>query len=419
VRAVNGAGLYKKNPKSNDFAVYYNAGEAVLKEKNPYEVKTQDERRYLYPPTFALLFAPAVACGFKLAFFVYLILQVFCLFILFRVSFITAGFAKYLWRFDGSPPILFLTVVFLWRAFDSDFANGQINTLVTALAVLGVFLSLVKKNAILGALLLSLSISFKLYTAPLVLLFLRQGGLRPFLWTVAGIGIFILILPSAFLGVGTNIWYLGTFNDILLSHYTRGGAPEIFKASGQSLWAMFQRFLTRTDAIPHLDEPFFLNFANLPPSVVWVIYIICVVVILSSLTVVQGKKPLSVSIGMFCCAVVLVAPLARKAYFVILAPSFVVALWILISSRILFKSLEPKGRRYRIGLAFFILAFGLMVFTGREIVGKKVSDLMIGLSCFGLSAIGLLISLVLLSSLIEQGGGVTEPKDERESKKGD
>ncbi|MCX7703313.1 MAG: DUF2029 domain-containing protein, partial [Planctomycetota bacterium] len=320
VRGVRGAGAFGAKQVRNDFAVYYTASSALLDGRNPYLVESPEGRRYLYPPLFVLLFAPAAVCGFDVAFLVYLAVQLLSLFVLLRVSFQLSEPSKRFFSIDENPLILFVTILFLWRAFDSDFANGQINTLVAASAILGVFLALLRRKHIAGGLLLALSVSFKLYTAPLALLFLRKESLRAVLWTVLGVGLFIIVIPSLFLGRETNLEYLGTFYNTLLVHYSGSKAPSVFEASGQSLWGVFQRIFTKTDASAHSSEPLFLNITDLPPSVVWYVYLTFSLAILVYLLVTQKGRGVPIAVALFCCAVVLVVPLARKAYFVLLTP---------------------------------------------------------------------------------------------------
>jgi len=396
LRAVQKSGAFRsERTRCNDFAVYYAASTALLDGGNPYIATSPEGRRYYYPPTFALVMAPASALGFDTAFVFYLLLQAAAFFILIHLSF------RLLPDADRNPLFLLLLLVFLWRPFDSDFANGQINTTVVALAFLGLYLIFVSQKTVGGALLLGLSVAFKLYTAPLTLLLLFKKQKCAFLWTVLGAAFLIVVFPALFVGLERNSVLLGSFYGRLCSPYVRGGAPEVWKASGQSFWAAMQRFFTRTDAASHYHRPVFVNIAELPPSLLWWLYIAVSALLLLFILMRCREEPFYLGVALLFCVTPLVLPLARKAFFVLLTPSFLTAVSMMAELR---RRRSPQ-RRKTLMLVLFFVSWLLMVFTSRSILGKEVSTIMLALSCFTFGTVALLSVLLLGAELLRGQGG--------------
>lgn len=397
-RAVYKSGAFRdEKTECNDFAVFYSASTALLKGGNPYYTASPEGRRYYYPPTFALILAPPARLGFDYAFILYLLMQMTASVVLIHLSF------QLLPNDRRNPLLLFLLLLFLWRAFDSDFANGQINTAIAALALGGLYLVFIGERSVAGALLLALSISFKLYTAPLTLAFLPQGKWRAFLWTLLGIGIFVVILPSAFVGAERNSLYLGSFYSVLVSPYTSGSAPDVWRVSGQSLWAAMQRFFTATDAASHYHKPIFVNIVDIPPAPLWWLYLFLSSALLLFVLLKSRKEPVYSTIALLFCITPLIIPLARKAYFVFLTPCFLIAVWILLKRFRTHRSEETLMRKYAFVVSLCI-SFLLMVFTSRAILGKDASTFMLAVSCFTFGTIALFLSLLLGLKLVGQNG---------------
>ncbi|MEQ8821645.1 MAG: glycosyltransferase family 87 protein [Sumerlaeia bacterium] len=187
----------------NDFEVFYFAGQLAA-ERSP-ELFDLDSpvkgRPYLYPPIAAITFIPLGALPYKVAAVAWSVLKVFALAAL-LLGAVASSRPSPWWAFDlRFWGVVMLTLLVTARFIDGDIKGGQINILVAALSVWGVYgMMLWRRLWWLGALLLSFGVALKL--TPLLLLavpFLhrRWGGLAVCLVASA---VFLMVVPRVYYG---------------------------------------------------------------------------------------------------------------------------------------------------------------------------------------------------------------------------
>ncbi len=148
------------------------------------------------------------------------------------------------------------TLLLSLRPILSDLHHGN-NNLLILFVVVASLQAWRKGYDVLSGILLALAIAYKVTPALFVPYFMYKQSWRTVLWTMLGLGIFLLIVPSLVLGVGFNAECLAMWWHRIVSPFvTKGeaGASEI----NQSLVGLMMRLFTapKDDAgiyDPHFD----------------------------------------------------------------------------------------------------------------------------------------------------------------------
>jgi alpha-1,2-mannosyltransferase len=379
----HGGGL--GNSRSNDFAAYHAAARGVL--KGDLVPSYSAPRPYQYPPTLAVLAAPLGLLPRQAAAALWTLI---CLGLLIG-AFRAAGTAL-------GPPVKgvdqLLGFLLVFRMFENDFSNGNANTLVLAVLLLGFALARRGRPAASGSL---LGLAAALKISPLLLLPWLIAARR---WRMArgfllGLLLWGLAFPVLVLGPVQYGRAWGEFYDVTLRPLNAAGQgyrrePPGDYLAGQSLRSLLHRLLRATDATAHDQEVVKLNLADLPKGVVDGIYLALSGAVLGLLLRrFRGRgAPFSgPEIGAALAAMALLAPLSRKAHFVALFPAAVAGFAHFRSS---------VGGRRRLAGALLGGAFALIALSAPGLVGRKTSTLLLGLCPFSLAA-GLLLVLCALA----------------------
>ncbi len=318
VRGLRQGGVFHEG-RTNDIAAYHAAARAVL--AGDLAPAYAADPPYQYPPTLAVLIAPLGLLPYRAAAAVWVVGNLALLVLAFR------------WADRALGPVVqgidkLLGLLLVYRMLDSDFANGNANTLVLAVLVAG-FAVAGGGRALWGGALCGLAAAMKLY--PLLLLPWMLVRRR---WRMAGgfaIGLAAggIVLPAFVLGPAPFARAYAQFYEGILGPmnaagdaYERG-APGGYEA-GQSLRALLHRLLRPIDATAHDDAIAAVNLADLPKGAVDGIYLALAVAIFAALLWAFRGGCLAWTgpeIGAVLAAMALLGPLSRKAHFVVLFPA--------------------------------------------------------------------------------------------------
>jgi alpha-1,2-mannosyltransferase len=198
----------------NDLVGYLAASEALYGGADPYRVP--DGFPYIYPLFLAAAIYPLSAVSVPAASVTWFLIQLTCLAYILRTGRLARGLPL------GEFAILTAIVVAVFGdVLQSEFANGQVNLLVLALALAGVRLE--TRSPHLGPLLLGAAIAVKLTPALLLVYWCVKGRWQSVLaasaWAVG-----LTLLP--WVAVGNRLWslYAAYVEEFLLA---RIGSPVV------------------------------------------------------------------------------------------------------------------------------------------------------------------------------------------------
>jgi hypothetical protein len=370
--------------RSNDFAAYHTAARGVL--RGELESSYRAARPYQYPPTLAVLLAPLGLLPARAA----------------SILWTAGNLALLLWTLRLSrealgPPVAgldqVLGLLLIARAAESDFANGNANTLVLFFLILGLAVARRGSGAAGGSL---LALAGLLKLAPLLLLpwilWRRRWNLA--LGFLIGLVLWGGVLPALVLGPlpfarAWKAFYQETLRPLAAGGEPSRGAASVRYEPGQSLHALLHRLLSPTDATAHDEAVVKVNVADLSGRAVDVVYLAGSAVVLAALCFrFRGKAREweAAEVGAVLSAMVLLSPLSRKAHFVALFPAGAAGSAAIRES--------CPGRRGT-GLTLWIAAFALVDLTAPALVGRQAASWILAFCPFGLAA-GLLLALSTL-----------------------
>lgn len=173
-------------------------------------------------------------------------------------------------RVRGKPlPPFFQTAVLLLalRPILGDLHHGNINLLILFFLA-AMFQAWRKGFDRLAGLSLALAISFKVTPALFLPYFVYKRSWRTVGWTIAGLFLFLLIVPSAVIGPRFNALCLSTWCQRIVTPFLVEGNTSPQEAN-QSMVGVMTRMLTEIEpGTNRYDVQFDLNLAALPPDFV-------------------------------------------------------------------------------------------------------------------------------------------------------
>ena len=300
-----------------DYRVYYEAGRDILSGKNIYERDSEEITPFKYSPLFSVFMAPFSMFDKRTSASIFFILNLTCLFFIFKLSrklifFKDIGFKK--------DYLIFLTVFILsFRAILHCLQSGQVGLLIVLLIVLG--LSFVSQNKqIHGSFLIGFATMIKYMPFLFAVYFFIKKKYKYCLLFALSLIVYCL-LPSVFLGFKTNFYYLKEWFPYITSTSLDQGS--LVDSKNYSLWTLVRRIF------PYISG----NFAMIS-----VISVFLIVVILFSLKG-QGKRSNSqlsryydcLDYGMIFLAMALFNPNAWLHNFVVSIFPYMVAVYYLFN----------------------------------------------------------------------------------------
>lgn len=366
-RGLFKAGVFEEG-KYNDFHAYHAAAQGVWK-RDLVPSYEDPLRANLYPPTFSCLVAPLGLLSYRWA----------------AVTWVLLNGALVFYIFQGLDRILGIPLsaaakvagfLLVFRLVESDFANGNANVFVLAI-VLGAIDLLWKRGEALSGGLFSLAILSKV--SPAIFLAWAAYRLRwRFLAGVAGGLLFFgFLLPTVVLGPKGAARAWDAWRNVTLTHMDPGSESYSREVAsgyepGQSLRALVHRLLRDSDATSHDGEVVSIHLLQLSKMTADEVYFFLAAVILGLGLLGNWMRAPGLRIAFrpeeiaaACAAMVLLAPISRKAHFVALWPAAVLGFeaW----------RLCEHARLSRMGSGLWALALICVVATSPDIVGRTLS----------------------------------------------
>lgn len=345
-------------PQGTDFTIYLDAGRAVLDGELPSGVED-----YIYPPLFAVAFAPLALLPLSAASLLWQLLNLGLVLWCARAA---ARIATE--RGPPAPWLYWAPLLFLLRLADSNFANGQVNIVVLTTIVIGL-LALKDGREARAGVAFGLGAALKVLPGVFLLWLLLKRRWRGVWAGGASLLLFGVAVPCLALGPrdfasDVHNWLAGT-----AAPYVRGGQALLDEREylpGQSLYAAGYRLLTDS-AATHTGKQ--ANIVALDPDTARLVVI--GLIALQSLAVfvrvarrrwAPGTVGWTAEAGLIVCWVLASAPLVHKAHMI----------WLIVPVAVLLKRClateGPRARRLEWALTIFGLAS--IALTTPALVGR-------------------------------------------------
>jgi hypothetical protein len=395
-------GLWKggafHDDRRNDFHAYHVAAQGVWS-RDLVPSYRDPVRPSLYPPTFALLVAPLGLMPYHAALWTWVLL----------CAALVVLTVRWLDAMLGLPlPALARMAGFLlaYRAFESDFSNGNANVLVLAL-VTGSFVACRRGRDALGGGILSLAVLCKVAPVlilPWILYRRRWRMLSGLAAGLLGLGGLLPLLALGPRGAGEawRAWYETTLGHVDPSSASYAAETAQGYEPGQSLRAMVHRLARPTDATSHDEEVVSIHLIDADKPVADGLYLALAASLLGIGLGLSWRRAPGVRLGWqpgevaaACLLMVLCAPISRKAHFVALLPAAVLGFeaW-----------RQAEGARLRqVGSGLWGLALLLVAGTSPDLLGREAATLALAYCPFAGAAL-LLLVLVLYPRFFPASG---------------
>jgi len=293
----------------NDFNVFYFAAREVLGGRDPYQNRLGPWTPYLYPPVLAELLAPIALLPVPLAAYIWFVASGVSMLLAARMASVLSVQASGSNSTGESTPenkptmaaetlVALIASMVVGRFALDCFAMGQVNAIVTGLAVAHLYLY-AKDRRRLSALALALAASLKLTPAVLIIYHLARGRIR----FAAGTSLLLVcLLAGGFLVFGRGaIVAVRAFQQQTIAN---GQGFDLGYSGNQSIRGAELRLTSESD--DGRRKPY--DWASLAVSLV---------LLLGAVFAARRQASEVAAAPLFCCMVML-SPLAWKAHFVAL-----------------------------------------------------------------------------------------------------
>jgi hypothetical protein len=355
----------------NDFNVYFFAAQEVLAGRTPYANSLGEWTPYLYPPLLAELLAPFTLLPLGVVAYLWFLLNAFSLMVALRLSErlifaerkaasndlqmdekarreqATKGRKTELFNFPAKPETLLsvATLVIFLRFVLDNFDYGQVNLLVTALAVAHVY-CWAKGRKGLSALVLALAVAIKI--TPILLLAFHIAKLR-LKYSLACLGLTAAIMLISFAPFGSQADK--AFKEFYFRTLANGQGFNLAYHGNQSLQGAVERLSGNTEVTN--------------PSSLTVRAIALLLFALAFFAASRRRDELLSSLPFFCLMVIL-SPLSWKQHFVML---------ILPTAFLTGRALrEPWTGMKKVLLATLACLFALFNLTSPKLIGTAAAE---------------------------------------------
>lgn len=346
-----------------DITVYTEAAKAIFDGRDPYDITNIRGWPYIYPPLFALLIAPLAPLPEPWQAAGWFAISVLCLLGCYRECRRLLDMVRV--ADDPARPLenQFLAIAFATASLPAlnCLQRGQVGVFLLYPLLLGVRLALTERNRfrwILGGMVLMLPVAVKITPAlpvgclgfMLLVQAVFRKHLRPrfagvTIGVVAGAALYLLVIPSLFVGWNRNLEYLQKFNHNVTSKVNDVRSDDfgghVASKRNQSLSNAAYRFgnwaLARVGAGPDdllAEQP----GARLPmdhPAATWSLIVVrCLAVfgLLATAAIAAFRRDrlaLLATFGVAIVATFVVSPVARGHYFLLWIPgSLFLPLWL-------------------------------------------------------------------------------------------
>lgn len=237
---------------------------------HPFDVRKKMEKKDEYPnlPMMLLILKPFYALGKIPGSLLWMTFKLLWAIIIVYVA------LSYAQNFPNWAKILAVALTF--RIFSSDMTHGNVNLLIGGLVVLSLWLFRNHKDTLCG---LTIGLASVLKVTPLLFIpyFIVKKQWRVVIFSFVGILLFLVVLPSLFLGWDYNNALILGWGEQMLYPFISGEVLQMqVDHINQSLTGVFHRLLTDCIAIERGAHK--INIASLAPSQVGLlIKVVCVV----------------------------------------------------------------------------------------------------------------------------------------------
>jgi hypothetical protein len=368
----------------NDFSIYYTAARAVLDGVDPYSVEGPSGRAFVYPMGFAVLVSPLALLPFPVATVLWTALGFAAVGLSLWLCLDLLGLARgpAAWTVGG------LALVCSGRMLDSELANGQANHWILLGIASFAWLS-ARGRAALGGFALSVAIVAKLTPLLFAVYLLGRRSWRGLAGLAAGLAILGVLLPAVALGPRACFDAQRAWADRVAAPAFRSPASahpareRPGREHGISLRAFIHRHLTWSQAASHLDQPVFVNRVAWSRQTAEWIYRGCALLALAAAALALGTRPPRsgrrwlLEAAVVATTMVLIAPLSRKAHFVVLLLPFAYAAGQALTSE------------RRAALAWLLLPALVLTATSPGVIGKQAAGLALAWGAYTVAALWL------------------------------
>ena len=342
---------------SNDFNVYYFAAREILSGRDPYQYRLGLWTPYLYPPVLAELITPLALLPLPVAAFIWFVISAISIALAAHLASILSRevLAEHgqvrtepVSTTPGRETVVGLVALIVVGRFVLDcFAMGQVNTIVTCLAVAHVYLYW-KGRPRLSALALALAAGIKLTPAILIIYHLAKGRIR---FAIASSLMLACVLGASFLVFGRGaISAVAAFRRQTIAN---GQGFDLGYSGNQSIRTAESRALSQPDEAR--TKPF--DSASLAVS--------CILLLGGIVAARRRTVEVAAAAPIFCCMIML-SPLAWKAHFIalLLPAAFLAA-----------RALTPaRGLSCRVATLALPATLGLFTLTSRFLIGLPAAE---------------------------------------------
>jgi alpha-1,2-mannosyltransferase len=378
-------GYAKGNLEINDFSIYYTAGSAALDGVDPYSVEGPSGRSYVYPPGFAALVAPLALLPFPIAAVLWTALGLAAVLASLWLCLDLLGLSRgpVAWTVGG------LALVCSGRMLDSELGNGQANHWVL-LGIAACAWLTARGRPMLGGVALSLAIVAKATPLLLAVYLVGKREWRAVAGLAAGLLAFGALLPALAFGprgaLDANLAWADAMLRPLVWSAPRLAPPERDRPArvhGTSLRALVHRHLTESQAASRHQAPIFVNSLTWSPRTAELVYRTVALLVLAAAAVAIGARPARdgprrlLEFSVVVASMVMIAPLSRKAHFVVLLLPFVYGIA---------QALQPVRRA---ALAWVLPPALVFVLTSPGVMGKRGAALALAWGAYTAAALWL------------------------------
>jgi len=318
-------------PQNKDYDIWFEVGQRVIHGESLYPEEGNEQYGYMYPPTLAIfVFAPLSVLGYTVFVSAFVLGNSLVWYFTMQLGFhLFAGSAR------RQPTVVFLLPFAATVGYVYDtFLLGQVN-LVLLLLMFLMFSMLRSGKPWLAGGLLALAAAMKAFPLSALAYLVYRRHWKAAIATVAGLILFLVILPAPFRGLERNacelsLWYRGMLAD--QSGNSIGQRSDSgFTYKNQSVIAAIHRLTRPVVAGDYDGTPFRVNLLDLtPPQSQLAAYGLILALGLSYVGFMPDRKrQTTVSLrceeAMLLLLVVVCSPLAWTYFFCWTLPAWIVA----------------------------------------------------------------------------------------------
>ncbi|MCK9615211.1 MAG: DUF2029 domain-containing protein [Candidatus Omnitrophica bacterium] len=356
-----------------DFRVYYNTAQRFLAKENIYSRPDESITPFKYSAVFALITSPLAVVSQKQASLIFFTISFLLLILTCVLS------KKMIVERNLSPGqnfiIYFFPVFFSSRFIFAVLDSGQVNIMIFALIIAGLYLSQ-KERDISAAALIALSVMFK-YTSIIFLpYFLIRRKIKLSIFMILFM-LFYCFIPAAYVGINTNSQYLKNWLPFITETSLDKGSW--YDAKNQSLYSFILRTFSADSSFNPIAQLTFMQALAISAAIGMLIYLLIIVKKKNNET-----KVIDYALLFLCTA--LFNPNAWLVNFVI----FVFAYMVIIRHLLTVKFKD------KITLIFMVLSFISSSWAAESVVGDNLQKFFESLSTVTIAALILVVILLYL-----------------------